>query len=114
MACAVAVIVIGMARVASANSTGPACSQQVVKSRRGIVMQILFARNGAVQQYRPMQGRQNTEATNDMRIALQKKYGPAGVDAPPVRIISFKSDGSGGMMIPDKAIDSCGRTLTFN
>lgn len=77
-------------------------------------MQILFARNGTVQQYRPLRGGLNTEAVNDMRIELQREYGPAGVDAPPVHIISFKSGGAGGMLIPDKATDSCGRTLTYN
>jgi hypothetical protein len=35
------------------------------------------------------------------------------MDAPPVRIVSFKAGKSGGMMLPDKAIDSCGRTFSF-
>ncbi len=75
-------------------------------------MRILFAKNGAVQRYEVVNSNENEEAVNDFRIDLEREYGPAGINAPPLHIVSFKP-GSGGMMMPDKAIDSCGRKLSF-
>lgn len=92
---------------------GPSCGQKVVKDPTGVSIEILFAKNGAVQRYVVLHSEQgDMEAVNDLRLALQKQYGPADIDAPPLRIVSFKP-GSGGMNIPDKAIDSCGRTISF-
>jgi hypothetical protein len=91
---------------------GPACGEQVVRSDKGIQIKVLFAKNGSVQRYLVLDPQQNAEDINDLRIALEQRYGPAGINAPAMKIVSFKP-GSGGMMVPDKAVDSCGRTLSF-
>lgn len=93
---------------------GQACGQRTVRSPSGIVFRIDFARNGAVQRYEVLHGRANMEAVNDARMDLEHTYGPAGVNAPPVRIVKYKTASSGGMMLPAKAIDSCGRSISFN
>ncbi len=95
-------------------ATGPSCGQKVVSSPNGASFRILFATNGFVQRYEVVALADNPEAVNDARKAIELTYGPAGINAPPLKIISFKPAQSGGMMIPDKAIDSCGRTLDFN
>jgi hypothetical protein len=100
------------AEPALAVTSGPACGEQLVKNDRGVAIKILFAKNGSVQRYLVVDSQENMEEANDMRISLEQRYGPAGVDAPPMHIVSFKP-GSGGMMVPDKAVDSCGRTLSF-
>ena len=46
-------------------------------------------------------------------VAAEARYGPEAINAPPVRVTSFKP-GPGGMMIPDKAVDSCGRVTHFH
>ena len=97
---------------ARADTPGPKCGEQLVKNDKGIQIKILFANNGAVQRYLVINSQENMEDTNDLRLDLEKHFGPAGINAPPLRIVSFKP-GSGGMQIPDKAIDSCGRTLSF-
>ena len=91
---------------------GPACGEQLVKNDNGIQIKILFAKNGTVQRYQILNDQENVEQANDMLISLEQRYGSAGVSAPPLHIVSFKK-GSGGMMLPDKAVDSCGRTLSF-
>ena len=91
---------------------GPACGEQLVKNDNGIQIKILFAKNGTVQRYQILNDQENVEQANDMLITLEQRYGSAGVNAPPLHIVSFKK-GSGGMMLPDKAVDSCGRTLSF-
>lgn len=78
----------------------------------GVVYRILYAKNGAVQQYVLAKSSRNTERDHDALKALEVKYGPEAVNAPPVRILSFKA-GPGGMMVPDKAVDSCGRVTRF-
>lgn len=100
-------------KVVAANA-GPSCGEKVVKSK-DVEIKILFAKNGAVQRYLVASGAEgDMEGVNDLRISLQKQYGPADIDAPPLRIVSFKpAPGGGGMSVPDKAIDSCGRTLSF-
>ncbi len=56
----------------------------------------------------------NPEEVNDMRRGLWKHSSARKAsNAPPLQIVSFKPGGSGGMMIPDKAVDSCGRTQSF-
>lgn len=79
----------------------------------GVVYRVLFAKNGTVQQYLLAQSSHNTERDHDALKAAESKYGPEAVNAPPLRILSFKS-GSGGMMVPDKAVDSCGRVTHFH
>lgn len=91
---------------------GPSCGEQLVKNDKGVQIRILFAKNGTVQRYLVVENAQNTEDANDLRLSLEQQYGQAGVAAPPMHIVSFKT-GSGGMMLPDKAVDSCGRTLSF-
>ena len=98
---------------ASAFTPGPSCGEKVISSPSGVGFRILFANNGSVQQYVVTAKSDNTEAVNDARISLESTYGPAGVNAPPLKILSFRP-GDNGMMVPDKAIDSCGRTLDFN
>jgi hypothetical protein len=101
-----------LASPSRAATAGPSCGEQLVKNDKGISIKILFAKNGAVQRYLVVDSQENMEEVNDLRLSLEQKYGPAGVNAPPLRIVSFKP-GSGGMQVPDKAVDSCGRTLSF-
>ena len=98
---------------ASAYSPGPSCGEKAVTSPSGVGFRILFADNGAVQQYVVTAKADNPEAVNDARLALESTYGPAGINAPPLKIVSFRP-GQNGMQIPDKAVDSCGRMLDFN
>jgi len=79
----------------------------------GVEFRVLFAKNGAVQQYLLQHSSQNQEHDHDALLAAQAKYGPEAVNAPPVRVVSFKP-GDGGMMLPDKAMDSCGRITHFH
>jgi len=100
---------------APATTPGPSCGEKTLTSPTGVGFHILFANNGSVQQYIVIAKADNPEAVNDARMSLEQTYGPAGVNAPALKIISYKpSENGGGMMIPDKAIDSCGRTLDFN
>ncbi|HEY9180974.1 MAG TPA: hypothetical protein VIO32_09660 [Candidatus Baltobacteraceae bacterium] len=79
----------------------------------GVVYRVLFAKNGAVQQYLLARTSHNTERDHDALKAAEDRYGPEAVNAPPLQILSFKR-GSGGMMVPDKAVDSCGRVTHFH
>ncbi len=92
---------------------GPSCGEQLLKSQTGIAIRVLFAKNGAVQRYLVVDSQENMEAVNDFRLTLERQFGPAAVNAPPLHIVSFKSGGGSGMMVPDKAKDSCDRTLSF-
>lgn len=78
-----------------------------------VVYRVLFAKNGSVQQYLLAHSSHNVERDHDALKAAELKFGPEAVNAPPLRILSFKP-GSGGMMVPDKAIDSCGRVTHFH
>src|SRR5579883_2492183 len=82
-------------------------------SSNGVTYRVVFAKNGAVQQYLLQTSSHNQEHDHDALLAAEAKYGPEAINAPPVKIISFKQ-GDGGMMIPDKAIDSCGRVTHFH
>jgi hypothetical protein len=82
-------------------------------SNDGVTYRVLFAKNGAVQQYLLAQSSGNTEKDHDALKAAETQYGPEAVNAPPLQITSFKP-GSGGMMVPDKAVDSCGRVTHFH
>lgn len=88
------------------------CRQSTYTSM-GVSYRVLFARNGSVQEYLLAQSSHNTEKDHDVLKDLQQRYGPEGVNAPPLQITAFKP-GSGGMMIPDKAVDSCGRVIHFH
>lgn len=102
------------ATVATA-ALGPLCGQKDVTAPNGVAFRILFANNGSVQRYEVTAKADDTEAVNDARLSLEQTYGPAGINAPPLRIIAFKpSPAGGGLMIPDRAIDSCGRTLVLH
>lgn len=101
-----------MVQPSRAVTAGPSCGEQLVKNDKGIQIKILFANNGAVQRYLVVDSQENMEDVNDLTLDLEKHFGPAAINAPPLRIVSFKP-GSGGMQIPDKAIDSCGRKLSF-
>jgi hypothetical protein len=78
-----------------------------------VAYRVLFAKNGAVQQYLLASNSKNTEQNHDVLKQAEAKYGPEAVNAPPLQIVSFRP-GSGGMMVPDKAIDSCGRVTHFH
>ena len=82
-------------------------------SSMGVTYEVRFAKNGAVQQYLLAHSSHNTEKDHDVLKDLQARYGPEGVNAPPLQITSFRA-GAGGMMIPDKAVDSCGRVVHFH
>ncbi|HLI95986.1 MAG TPA: hypothetical protein VKT72_07845 [Candidatus Baltobacteraceae bacterium] len=82
-------------------------------SSNGVVYRVLFAKNGAVQQYLLAKSSGNTEKDHDAFKAAEAQYGPEAVNAPPLQIISFKP-GPGGMMVPDKAVDSCHRITHFH
>jgi hypothetical protein len=112
VALALAIVFAFAGRPLRAATPGPACGEQLVKSDKGIQIKVLFARNGAVQRYLVLTTHKNVEDATDLRLDLEKHFGPAGIDAPPLQIVSFRP-GSGGLQIPDKAIDSCGRKLSF-
>ena len=117
--CALAGLVAGgiallVPRPAPAYTTGPACGVKQYTSPEGVGFRILFANNGTVQMYEVTAKADNTEAVNDARMSLERTYGPAGWNAPALKIIAFKKGDSGGMMIPEKAIDSCGRTISLD
>lgn len=115
IACGAALgFVLWLTPAAPATTSGPPCGVKQVNSPSGVGFRILFANNGSVQQYQVTAMADNTEAVNDARIAIENIYGPAGVNAPALKIISYKQGEAGGLMVPDKAIDSCGRTLSFN
>ncbi|HTA37558.1 MAG TPA: hypothetical protein VK760_00710 [Candidatus Acidoferrales bacterium] len=118
VAAVAAIIALGWGSTAPALATaapGPACGEKTISSPSGVSVRVLFANNGWVQRYVVLAGSDNPENANDTLKSLEASYGQAGVNAPPLKVISFKpSDDSGGMQIPDKAIDSCGRTLSFN
>jgi hypothetical protein len=96
----------------SGQTDSVACHDQVLNSGT-VIVTILFAKNSAVQRYvfDPKHG--TYEDQHQALLVLEKQYGPAQVNAPPLNVISFKKGESGGLMIPDKAVDSCGRTLAF-
>ena len=101
-------------RPVHAAAAGPSCGEQVVQGK-DVQIKILFAKNGAVQRYVALTTAEgDIEKINDLKLGLEKEYGPEGANAPPLHIISFKpAPGGGGMSVPDKAIDSCGRTISF-
>ncbi len=107
MAAVVAVFAFPHDRAAAEQSCG-----ETTYNQDGVVYHVLFAKNGAVQQFELVQSSHNVEQDHDALKALESKYGPAGVNAPPLQILSFRP-APGGMMIPDKAVDSCGRTTRF-
>jgi hypothetical protein len=106
-------LALSCAGTASAYTPGPSCGEKTYLSPTGVGFRILFANNGAVQQYVVTAKADNPEAVNDARNSLEATYGPAGINAPALKIVSFRP-GENGMQVPDKAIDSCGRTLSFN
>jgi hypothetical protein len=102
-----------LALPARALTPGPSCGEKVFTNDQGISIRVLWAKNGAIQRFDIVDSKENPEEVNDMEKDLEKVYGPEGTNAPALRIVSFKPGASGGMMVPDKAVDSCGRTLSF-
>ncbi|HEX8806438.1 MAG TPA: hypothetical protein VF741_05795 [Candidatus Aquilonibacter sp.] len=102
-----------LALPARALTSGPSCGDHLYTNTQGIQIRVLWAKNGAVQRFIIVDSKENPEGVNDMEQDLEKVYGPEGTNAPPLRIVSFKPGAEGGMMVPDKAVDSCGRTLSF-
>ncbi|MDQ6929360.1 MAG: hypothetical protein M3126_01660 [Candidatus Eremiobacteraeota bacterium] len=80
--------------------------------RSPVVFRIYFANNNAVQMYSIVRTSQNAEADHAALVQLQKRYGLAFVNAPPLRILSFRK-ASSKLSVPDKAVDSCGRITRF-
>ena len=99
------------AKPSIAVTSGPSCGERT-ENDKGVSIKILFAKNGTVQRYIIVESQENMEAANDLRLKLEAQYGQAGINAPPLHIVSFKP-GENGMQIPDKAVDSCGRTMSF-
>ncbi len=95
----------------AAAAQGP-CGE-VAYNSMGVSYRVLFAKNGSVQQYLLAKSSHNTEKDHDVLKELQARFGPEAVNAPPVQIASFRQ-GPNGMMIPDKAVDSCGRVVHFH
>lgn len=96
-----------LARERAMAAGGPSCGEARF-SKDGVAYRVLFAKNGAVQQYVIAKSSHNIEEDHDVRNAAEAAYGAEGVNAPPLQILTFRR-GPGGMMIPDKAVDSCGR-----
>lgn len=104
--------VLATAACARGSAAQPRSCGEATFSSDGVVYHVLFAKNGAVQQYQLVRSSGNTEQDHDALKTAQAQYGPEGVNAPPLRIVGFKP-GAGGMMVPDKAVDSCGRVSHF-
>lgn len=98
---------------ARAATLGPSCGEKLFTNDQGIQVRVLWAKNGAIQRFEVVDAKENPEELNNMEKDIEKVYGPEGTNAPPLRIVSFKPGASSGMMVPDKAVDSCGRTLSF-
>lgn len=96
---------------ARASSPANGC-RELLQTLDGVSYKILFANNGKVQQYVLVTSSHRTETDHDVRTVLEQRFGQEGVDTPPLHIASFRK-GEAGMMIPDKATDSCGRTVDF-
>lgn len=113
----VCALIAGIALLAFMHARGSAAQTNscgmTTFAQDGVVYRVLFAKNGAVQQYLLAQGSGHTEKDHDVLKAAMEQYGPEAVNAPPLQIVSFKP-GSGGMMVPDKAVDSCGRVTHFH
>lgn len=99
------------APVAAAN---PSCGVVTYHGPSGVEYQVLFARNGAVQAYHLVRSSENPELDHDQQRLLVQRYGPEGAGAPPLKILSYKPGPSGGLLVPDKAVDSCGRISYFH
>jgi hypothetical protein len=110
-------LIAGLAFLAFSHGSGaaaqPRACGQATYTDSGVVYRILFAKNGAVQQYLLAQSSHNTEKDHDVLKGAEAKYGPEASNAPPLQILSFRP-GTGGMMVPDKAVDSCGRVTHFH
>lgn len=105
--------VLATAACARGSAAQPRSCGEATFSSNGVTYHVLFAKNGAVQQYLLARSSGNTEQDHDALKEAQNQYGPEGMNAPPLRIISFRP-GPGGMMVPDKAVDSCGRVTHFH
>lgn len=102
-----------LALPARAVTAGQSCGEHLYTNDQGIQIRVLWAKNGAIQRFEIVDAKEDPEGVNDMEKDLEKVYGPEGTNAPPLKIVSFKPGTNGGMMVPDKAVDSCGRTLSF-
>jgi len=109
-AVSIGAVAISHSPARAAQAAGPC--KEIVETSKGVSYKILFANNGAVQQYVLVTSSNRVEQDHDVRSELEQRYGPEGVNAPSLHIVAFRK-GSGGMMVPDKAVDSCGRTVAF-
>lgn len=108
------------AQVAAAPNAARACKVVSYSEKRSmpgfpsmhITYRIFFANNGAVQMYSLVRSSHNQEADHAALLHLQKLYGLEFVNAPPLRITSYKKK-SADLSVPDRAIDSCGRITYF-
>jgi hypothetical protein len=112
-ACALIAVILLLAFHGRGAAAQPRACGIATFSQYNVVYRILFAKNGAVQQYLLEQSSGHTEKDHDVLQAAMAQYGPEAVNAPPLQITSFKP-GPGGMMVPDKAVDSCGRVTHFH
>jgi hypothetical protein len=97
----------------AAAAPSDACKDLDYRDKGGVEYRILFAKNGSVQQFLLVASSHNPELDHDVRTKLEQQYGEEAVNAPPLRITSFRK-GDGEMMVPDKAVDSCGRITHFH
>jgi hypothetical protein len=112
---AIAVWLLAARMPAAVAASGPPCGERLFTDDHGVKVRVLFAKNGAVQRYAVVNdAQQNAELVHDMLETLQQHYGPEAINAPPLRIVSFKPGAVKGLMVPDKAVDSCGRTQAFS
>lgn len=103
-----------LAICAPASAANPSCGVVTYRGPSGVEYQVLFAKNGAVQAYHLVRSSENPELDHDQERLLVQRYGPEGDGAPPLKILSYKPGESGGLLVPDKAVDSCGRISYFH
>ena len=106
---ALASLGLAFAFCAPAAAANPPCGVVTYHGPSDVEYQVLFAKNGAVQAYRLVRSSDNPELDHDQQRLLVERYGPEGEGAPPLKILSYKPGASGGLLVPDKAVDSCGR-----
>jgi hypothetical protein len=99
---------------APAAAANPSCGEVTYHGPSGVEYQVLFAKNGAVQAYHLVRSSDNPELDHDQQRLLVARYGPEGDGAPPLKILSYKPGEGGGLLVPDKAVDSCGRISYFH
>ncbi len=84
----------------------------MIEGSGAVRVTVQFAKNGAVQSY-VFDPHMNPLDADAVRLALEKRFGPEGINAPPLQIVSFKTVPGSHLQVPDKGVDSCGRVVSF-